>query len=81
MEQQRAETCEQQRGLNGQRQAVALHEDGDEHRCAEHGEHVLQSEHQHSGGAQLAGVVDGFVSEFFLHVIFPLCFLRIFILI
>ena len=78
VEQQRAETGEQQRRLDGERQAVALHEDGDEHCCAEHGEHVLQAQDQHSGGAQLSGVVDGFVSEFFLHVIFPLCFLLIF---
>ena len=76
-----AKTCEQQRRLDGERQAVALHEDGNQHCCAEHGEHVLQAQDQHSGGAQLSGVVDGFVSEFFLHVIFPLCFLLIFILI
>ena len=81
VEQQRAETGEQQRRLDGERQAVALDQNGDEHRRAEHGEHVLQAQDQHSGGAQLSGVVDGFVSEFFLHVIFPLCFLLIFILI
>ena len=72
VEEERAEAGEEQSGLDGKRQAVALHEDGDEHRRAKHGEHVLQAQHQHSGGAQLAGVIDGFVSEFFLHVIFPL---------
>ena len=81
VEQQRAETGEQQCRLDGERQAIALDQNGDEHRRAKHGEHVLQAQDQHSGGAQLSGVVDGFVSEIFLHVIFPLCFLLIFILI
>ena len=71
MEQQRAEAGKKQRRLDGERQAVALHENGDQHRCAEHGEHMLQSQHQHFGCAQLAGVVNGFLSKFFLHVIFP----------
>ena len=68
VEQQRAETRHQQRGLDAQRQAVALHEDGDEHRRAEHGEQMLQAEHQHAGHAELAGVIDSFLTEFLFHV-------------
>ena len=72
MEQQRADTGKQQRGLDGQGQTVALHQNGDQHRSAEHGKQVLQAQQEHPGDAQLTGVVDGVVSEFFVHVIVPL---------
>ena len=73
VEQQRAETGKQQRGLDGQGQAIALHQNGDQHRSAEHGKQVLQAQQEHPGDAQSApGVVDGVVSEFFVHVIVPL---------
>ena len=35
-------------------------------------EQVLQAQQEHPGDAQLTGVVDGVVSEFFVHVIVPL---------
>ena len=41
-------------------------------RSAEHGKQVLQAQQEHPGDAQLTGVVDGVVSEFFVHVIVPL---------
>ena len=72
MEQQRAETGKQQRGLDGQGQTVALYQNGDQHRSAEHGKQVLQAQQEHPGDAQLTGVVDGVVSEFFVHVTVPL---------
>ena len=72
VEQQRAETGKQQRGLDGQGQTVALHQNGDQHRSAEHGKQVLQAQQEHPGDAQLTGVVDGVVSEFFCSVIVPL---------
>ena len=68
MEQQRAQTGEQQGGLDGQGQAVAGDQDGNQYRCAEHGEQMLQSQYQHPGQTQLPGVVDGFVAQVFLHV-------------
>ena len=62
MEQQRTQTRKQQGGLDGERQAVALHQDGNQHRGAEHGEQMLQAQHQHPGQAQGAGVVDGLIA-------------------
>ena len=62
MEQQRTQTRKQQCGLDGERQAVALHQDGNQHRGAEHGEQMLQAQHQHPGQAQGAGVVDGLIA-------------------
>ena len=53
MEQQRAETGEQQR-----RGDVQTGQDGDEHRRAEHGEHVLEAEQEHSARTELSGIVD-----------------------
>ena len=70
MEQQRAEAGEQERGLDAQRQPVALHQDGDKDGRAEHGEQVLQTQQQHPRNAQRSRVVDGIMSEFFLHDIF-----------
>ena len=62
MEDQRAETGHQQRGLDGQGQAVPGHQNGDQHCGAEHGEQVLQAQHQHPGQAEGAGVGDGFIA-------------------
>ena len=62
VEQQRADTGEQQGCLDGQGQAVARHQDGHQHRSAEHGKQVLQSQQQHPGHAQLPGVIDGVMS-------------------
>ena len=62
VEQQRADTGEQQGCLDGQGQAVARHQDGHQHRSAKHGEQVLQTQQEHPGYAQLPGVVDGVVS-------------------
>ena len=62
VEQQGADTGEQQGCLDGQGQAVARHQDGHQHRSAEHGKQVLQSQQQHPGHAQLPGVIDGVVS-------------------
>ena len=76
VEQQRADTGKQQRGLDGQGQAVAADQDGDQHRCAEHGEEVLQAQQEHPGDAQLPGVVDGVLSEFLVHVTCPLFLIR-----
>ena len=67
VEQQRADTGEQQRGLDGQGQAVAGHQDGHQNGGAEHGEHVLQAQQEHPGHTQLPGVVDGLVAKVFLH--------------
>ena len=69
VEQQRTDTGKQQRRLDGQRQSVAADEDGDEHRRAEHGKQVLQTQQEHPGRAQLPGVINGVVSEFLVHVI------------
>ena len=62
VEQQRADTGEQQGCLDGQGQAVARHQDGHQHRGTEHGKQVLQSQQQHPGHTQLPGVIDGVVS-------------------
>ena len=62
VEQQGADTGEQQGGLDGQGQAVARHQDGYQYRGTEHGKQVLQSQQQHPGHAQLPGVIDGVVS-------------------
>ena len=62
MEQQRAEAGEQERRLDGQGQAVALHQNGHQHRGAEHGEQVLQTQQEHAGQTQRAGVIDRFVA-------------------
>ena len=72
VEQQRAETCEQQRGLDGQGQAVGADQNGHQNGGAKHGEQVLQAQQQHTGDAQLSGVVDGHVAQFFLHDVIPL---------
>ena len=53
VEQQRAETGEQQRGAYRQ-----AREDRHEDRGAEHREHVLEAEHEHLGRAELSGVVN-----------------------
>ena len=61
VEEQCAETGEEQRGGNvqtGQRR--------DKDGRAEHGKHVLQSEHQHARRAEGARVVNGFGSDLFL---------------
>ena len=78
MEQQRAETGHEERGLDAQRQTVALHKDGDKHCCAEHGEQMLQTQQQHAGHAQRACIIDGFVTQFFFHDRFPLSFVIIY---
>ena len=72
VEQQRAETREQQRGLDGQGQAVGADQNGHQNGGAKHGEQVLQAQQQHTGDAQLSGVVDGHVAQFFLHDVIPL---------
>ena len=61
MEEQRAETGEEQRGGN-----VQTGERRDKDGRAEHGEHVLQSEHQHARLAEGSRVVNGFGSDLFL---------------
>ena len=71
MEKQGADPGEKQGGLDGQRQAVALDQDGDQHGGAEHGEHVLQAQDQHLGQAELPGVADGFIG---VHVVSPSLF-------
>ena len=69
MEQQGAQTGEQQGGLDGQGQAVAGDQNGHQNGGAEHGEQVLQTQHQHAGYAQRPGVVDGLLAKvLFLHV-------------
>ena len=61
MEKQGTETGKEQGGLNVQGQAVALDQDGYQHRGAEHGEHVLQTQDQHLRHAKLPGVINGAV--------------------
>ena len=58
MEEQGADPGEEQGGLDGQGQSIALYQDGHQDGGPEHSEHVLQSEDQHLGQAQLAGVAD-----------------------
>ena len=66
MEEQRADSGEEQGGLDGQGQAVALDQDGHQHRGPEHGEHVLKAQNQHLGDAQHPGVPDGLASRRFV---------------
>ena len=56
MEEQRAQTCEQQRRGNGK-----ASQRGHEHRRAEHGEHVLEAQNEQLRGAQRAGIADTLV--------------------
>ena len=67
VEDQRAQTCHQQRGLDGQRQAVAGDQNGHQHRGAEHGEQMLQTQDQHAGRTQRACIVNGFLTEIVFH--------------
>ena len=73
MEQQGSQTCHQQSGLDAQGQAVVLHQNGNQNRCAEHGEQVLQAQNQHPGHAQRACVSDGLLPKdgflFLVHVL------------
>lgn len=63
MEQQRAQTCAEQRSGNAQ-----ARQQRHQHRGTEHGEHVLYAEDQHPTRAQLARVVNAFgVVDFFTH--------------
>ena len=59
MEEEGTNTGEKQGGLDGQGQAVALNQDGDQHGCAEHGEHMLQAQDEHLGQTQGACIPDG----------------------
>ena len=72
MEQQRTETGEQQRGLDGQRQAVGADQNGHQHGGAEHGKQVLQAQQEHTGDTQSSCVVDGLLAKIFLHGVIPL---------
>ena len=65
MEKQGTHTGKEQGGLNIQRQAVLLYQDGHQNGGAKHGKHVLQAQNQHLGRAQLPGVTDGFVRTHF----------------
>ena len=58
VEQQSAETGEQQGGGN-----IQAGDGGNENGCAEHGEQVLHAEQELLGAAQSAGVVDGFIDR------------------
>ena len=63
VEQQRAEAREQKRVRN-----VEARQDGDEDGRAEHGEHMLEAEQQHSASAELSGIIDaGFRNFVFSH--------------
>lgn len=55
VEQQGAQTCAQQGGGNAQ-----AGEQRHQHRCAEHGKHVLHAQNEHAACAQLARVVNAF---------------------
>jgi len=78
VEQQRAESRHQQRGLHRHRQPVgAADDDRHDHRRAEHGAQMLEPEHEHARRAELPRVVDGFLTEFFLHVIFSFSLIKI----
>ena len=73
MEKQGAKAGKEQGGLGAQGQAVALHQNGNQHRGPKHGEHVLQAQHQHPGRPQGAGVPNGHLSNgrvFFFHLLF-----------
>ncbi len=62
MEEEGAKESEKQSGLDGQGQAVALDQNGDQDGGAEHGEQVLEAQHQHLGQAKRPGVIDGLAS-------------------
>ena len=62
MEEEGADAGEKQSGLDGQGQAVALDQNGDQDGGAEHGEQVLEAQHQHLGQAKRPGVIDGLAS-------------------
>jgi len=66
VEQQGAQTCAQQGGGNAQ-----AGEQRHQHRCAEHGKHVLHAQNEHAACAQLARVVNAFgVIDLFAHEVF-----------
>ena len=66
VEQQGAQTCAQQGGGNAQ-----AGEQRHQHRCAEHGKHVLHAQNEHAACAQLARVVNAFgVIDLFTHEVF-----------
>ena len=68
VEQQGAQTRAQQGGGNAQ-----AGEQRHQHRCAEHGKHVLYAQDEHAARAQLARVVNAFgVVDFFTHEFFCL---------
>ena len=77
VEEQRAKAGKEQGGLDIQGQSVSLDQNGHQHRCAEHGEHMLQAQDQHLGQAQFPGVPNGsdvigfhvFSLSFFIHVL------------
>ena len=71
VEKQGAGPGEEEGGLDAQRQAVALDQDGHQNGGPEHGEHVLKAQDQHFGQAQLPGVADGLVV---VHFCFSLLF-------
>ena len=73
MEKQGADAGEEQGGLNVQGQAVALDQNGHQDSGAEHGEHVLNAQQQHLGGAQRPRVADGFVVFFHRVSPFSIC--------
>ena len=75
VEEQGTDTGKEQGGLDGQRQAVALDQDGHQDGGAEHGEHVLQAQDQHFGGSQGPGVPDGLLTDvgfLLVHISSPL---------
>ena len=77
MEKQGTDTGEEQRGLDAEGQAVALDQDRHQHRGAEHGEHVLETQDEHLGHAQRAGIPDGLLAHrgfLLFHVFSPLLF-------
>ena len=49
MKKQRANSCKQQRRLDGQGQSVALDQNWHQHRGAKHGKHVLEPQNEHLG--------------------------------
>ena len=61
VEQERAETGEQQRGGD-----VQTRQDRDKDSRAEHGEHVLEAQQEHPAFAQRAGIIDAFFGNFVL---------------
>ena len=61
MEQQRAETREQQRGGN-----VKTGQDRNQNGRAEHGEHMLEAQHEHTALAEGSGVINALFRNFVL---------------